>query len=168
MMRIPLLGRAGTARVVGLTAGVVMTGAAIVVAVWLPHASGGSAKPASGAVAVAWQRPAVSSAGLAQRSGVRIVRLAVSGDGGLLDLRYKVLDADKAAAIHDTHTPPAVVDERTGLVISELLMNHSHTGPFKPAVTYYLVFSNPGGWVHRGSTVTVLLGNAQVDNVPVE
>jgi hypothetical protein len=162
------LRRAGTARVVGFAIGVAVTAAAIVVAVWLPHASGGSAKPASGAVAVAWQRPRVSGAGLAQRSGVRIVRLAVSGDGGLLDLRYKVLDPEKAAAIHDAQTPPAVVDERTGLVISELLMNHSHTGEFKPAITYYLVFSNPGGWVHRGSTVTVLLGNAQVENVGVE
>jgi hypothetical protein len=163
----PLRGRAGAVRVVGFAVGVVVTGAAIVVAVWLPHASGG-AKPASGAVAVAWQRPVVSSAGLAQRSGVRIVRLAVSGDGGLLDLRYKVLDADKAAAIHDVQTPPAVVDARTGLVMNELLMDHSHTGAFKAAITYYLVFSNPGGWVHRGSTVTVLLGNAQVENVRVE
>jgi hypothetical protein len=109
----------------------------------------------------------VSAAGLAARSGVKITQVAVTGAGGLIDLRYQVLDPDAANALHDPATPPAVVDERTGLVVHELLMSHSHTGPFKAGVTYYLVFNNPGNWVHRGSKVVVLLGNAQVEDVVV-
>jgi len=34
-------------------------------------------------------------------------------------------------------------------------------------VSYYLVFENPRNWVHRGSRVTVLLGDAQVEHVVV-
>jgi len=124
-------------------------------------------KPAATAPAQ-WQRPVVSEAGLAERSGVRIQHVALSGGGGLLDLRFQVVDPDKAAAVHDLATPAAVVDETTGLVVNQLLMGHSHTAPFKTGVTYYLVFENPGNLVQRGSDVSVLLGNAQVEHVVVE
>jgi hypothetical protein len=109
----------------------------------------------------------VGADALGDRSGVRITRVAVSGDGGLVDLRFKVVDPDRADALHDQRTPPAVVDEQSGLVVHDLLMSHSHSGPFKAGVTYYLVFENPGNWVRRGSKVTVLLGNAQVEHVTV-
>jgi hypothetical protein len=141
-------------------------GAALVVAglaIWLPR----PAAPADDPVPASWRRPAVSAAGLADRSGVRITRVAVSGDGGLVDVRYQVVDPARAHAVHAGRTPPAVVDQATGLVLNKLLMGHSHTGELKPAVTYYLVFENPGGWVRRGGTVTVLLGDAQVEDVPV-
>ena len=46
-------------------------------------------------------------------------------------------------------------------------MGHAHSSPFKSGVTYYLVFNNPGDWVHRGDQVAVLLGNARVENMSV-
>jgi len=139
------------------------------VALWLPAASaatGGTGAPGPG-VPVSWQRTAVADGDLAGRIGVRLVRVSVSGAGGLIDLRYQVVDPARAAAVHAAATPPAIVDERTGLVLAQLLMDHAHSGPLKPAVTYYLLFDNPGGWVHRGATVTVLLGDAQVEHVVV-
>jgi hypothetical protein len=99
---------------------------------------------------------------------VKITQVAVTGDGGLVDLRFTVVDANKAATLHDPATPPAVVDQRTGLVVKDLLMSHAHTAPFKAGVTYYLVFNNPGNWVQRGGKVAVLLGNARVENVTVK
>jgi hypothetical protein len=116
---------------------------------------------------VAWGRRLVSASGLVESSGVKITQVAVTGDGGLVDLRFTVVDANKAAALHDPTHPPAVVDQRTGLVVKDLLMSHAHTAPFKAGVTYYLVFNNPGNWVHRGDKVAVLLGNARVENVTV-
>jgi hypothetical protein len=105
---------------------------------------------------------------LAERSGVRLIRVAVTGGGGLLDLRYQVVDPSKAAAVHEAETPPAIIDERTGLVLNRLLMGHAHHGQLKPAVSYYLIFENTGNWVRRGSEVTVLLGDAQVEHVVVK
>jgi hypothetical protein len=99
---------------------------------------------------------------------VKITQVAVTGGGGLVDLRFQALDPDKANALHDAATPPAVVDERTGLVVHDLLMSHSHTGAFKPGVTYYYVFNNPGEIVRRGAKAVVLLGNAQVEDVIVK
>lgn len=119
-------------------------------------------------VPVSWQRPVVSAAGLAVRSGVQITYVAVTGGGGLVDLRFKVLDADLAAELHDADKPAAVVEEKTGLVVHDLLMSHSHTGPFKTGISYYLLFNNPGNWIRRGSEVTVLLGDAAVEHVVVQ
>ena len=152
-------------RLVSLLAGVVLTAAGL----WVWHAA--RAQPAGSVTAVpvpaGWARPAVAADDLGQASGVTITRVAVTGGGGLVDLRFRVVDPDRAHALHDAATPPAVVDESTGLVVHDLLMNHEHTGDFRAGATYYLVFNNPGNWVRRGAQVTVLLGNAQVEHVPV-
>jgi hypothetical protein len=155
----------GGVRTAGFLAGVVLAAGIGVVALWLPQRSsaGPSIDPPP-----QWQRPSVSASGLAEHSGVRLIRVAVTGGGGLLDLRYQVVDPDKAVAVHEGQTPPAIIDERTGLVLDRLLMGHAHHGQLKPAVSYYLIFENTGNWVRRGSEVTVLLGDAQVEHVVVK
>jgi hypothetical protein len=150
----------------GFVAGVVLAAGIGALALWLPQRSSGDAKGAD--PPAAWQRPSVSAAGLVERSGVRLVRVAVTGGGGLLDVRYQVVDPNKAVTVHEAATPPALIDQRSGLVLNRLLMGHAHEGALKPAVTYYLVFENTANWVHRGSKVTVLLGGAQVENVVVK
>ena len=155
----------GRVRIAGFLAGVLIAAGIGVLALWLPQRSSGqtSAEPPP-----QWQRPAVSASGLAERSGVRLVRGAVTGGGGLLDLRYQVVDPSKAVTVHEAETPPAIIDERTGLVLNRLLMGHAHHGVLKAAVSYYLIFENTGNWVRRGSEVTVLLGDAQVEHVIVK
>jgi hypothetical protein len=110
--------------------------------------------------------PLVSEAGLAQRSGVRILHVAVTGAGGLLDLRYQVLDPDKAAAVHAS--APVLVDESTGAVADQLLMGHRHTGVLHAGQTYYLIFVNPGNLVQTDDRVTVAIGGLRVPHVRVE
>ena len=156
----------GRVRIAGFLVGVLVAAGIGALALWLPQRSNGqtsSAEPPP-----EWRRPAVSAAGLAERSGVRLVRVAVTAGGGLLDLRYQVVDPSKAVAVHEAETPPAIIDERTGLVLNRLLMGHAHTGQLKPAVSYYLIFENTGNWVRRGSEVTILLGDAQVEHVVVK
>jgi len=155
----------GRVKIAGFLAGVLIAAGIGMLALWLPQRSSGQPSVSPPAK---WQRPSVSASGLAERSGVRLVRVAVTGGGGLLDLRYQVVDPNKALAVHEARTPPAIIDERTGLVLNRLLMGHAHQGQLKPAVSYYLVFENTGDWVHRGSQVTVLLGDAQVEHVVVK
>jgi hypothetical protein len=151
-------------RLVSVLAGVVLAGAGL----WIWHAARTPADIGAAVSApVGWARPAVAADDLGQASGVTITRVAVTAGGGLVDLRFRVVDPDRAHALHDPATPPAVVDEGSGLVVHDLLMNHEHTGDFRAGVTYYLVFTNPGNWVRRGARVTVLLGNAQVEHVAV-
>src|SRR5262245_10831493 len=120
--------RRSRARLSGALVGVAVVALGLL-ALWQPGFRHGPA-PAS-AVPVAWSRPAVSADGLPGRSGVRITQVAVTGGGGLVDLRFRVLDPDKAHALHDPTTPPAVVDERSGLVLDRLLMGHAHGDAFR-------------------------------------
>lgn len=150
-------------RLLGVVTGVVAVALVTTFILWLTR----SRQTHEVRVPASWARPVVSAAALTDRSGVKITQVAVTGGGGLVDLRFQVIDPDKANVLHDAATPPAVVDERTGLVVHELLMSHSHTGAFKPGVTYYYVFNNPGEFIQRGARVVVLLGNAQVEDVKV-
>jgi hypothetical protein len=161
-------------RLAGFAVGIAAVVAVAVAGFWISSSLGGepSTNGRVGGVdpslPAQMRRPIVSAAGLVDRSGVKIVHVAITGGGGLIDLRYQVVDPDKAAAVHDEATPPAIVDETTHVVVNSLLMGHLHAGVYKTGVTYYLVFENPGNLVQRGSRVSVLLGEAQVQHVPVQ
>ena len=98
---------------------------------------------------------------------MQITQVAVTGGGGLVDLRYQVLDPDKAGAVHSPETPP-LHDRRADRCPGQRPRDGPHSqGTFKAGVTYYLVFYNPGNLVLRGERVTVQLGEARLAHVPV-
>jgi hypothetical protein len=100
-------------------------------------------------------------------TGLRVDRVAVSGGGGLVDLRYTVVDA-VAARGHAAH-PPMLVDERTGTRVGEPWMGHAHArgGPTTEGRAGYALLRNPGGVVTPGGSVSVLLGDLRLPGVPV-
>jgi hypothetical protein len=65
--------------IIGFVAGVLLASGIGVLALWLPQRTSGEA---SVDPPIGWQTPSVSAAGLAERSGVRLVRVAVTGGGG--------------------------------------------------------------------------------------
>ena len=150
-----------------------LTGAGLVVAAiggyaLVQHVGGGGATAAPSPVQALAAKvpPVVSAAGLEQKSGVRITHVAVSGAGGLVDVRYQVVDPDKAVVLHETR--PELVDETTGVVVDKLFMGHRHTGVLHAGETYFLLFENPGNLVQRGTRATVVLGGVRVPHVEVE
>ena len=146
----------------GVFVGVVLV-AATIVGFKLVHSSGAS--PARSASA-GEEALLVSAAAFQAKSGVRLTQVAVTGAGGLLDLRFRVLDSSRAASVHSTS--PMLVDERTGVVVNKLFMGHEHRGRLKAGQSYYLIFTNPGNLVQRGSRVTVQLGTVRVAHGPVQ
>lgn len=120
------------------------------------------------AAAVAPSEPVVLSApAFVAKTGVEVAQVAVTGGGGLVDLRYRVVDPDTANAVHERQNPPGLVDEASGAPVWQLVMGHTHKGQGKPGVTYYLLFYNPDDVVKRGSLVTVQLGGARLQHVRV-
>jgi hypothetical protein len=165
-MRDLVLGQPGGGRRIRAFGAV--SGAALVVVLAfagykLVHSSG--AAPAAPSKAAAEAAPLVSATAFQAEVGVRISQVAVTGAGGLVDLRFQVLDSSRAASVHTT--PPTLVDESTGVVVNQLFMGHAHKGRMKAGQRYYLIFNNPGNLVERGSRVTVQLGAARVAHVPV-
>lgn len=113
--------------------------------------------------------PGVNAAQLLDKTGARVVRVTTAGGlGGLIDVRYQIVDANKAAALHDVKRPPALVDESTGRVIYRLLMGHSHVGVFHAGETYFFEFEDPAGLVKPGSKVSVVMGPVMLQHVRVQ
>ena len=101
-----------------------------------------------------------------EATGVRVVRVAVTGGGGLVDLRYQVLDPEKALVVHER--PPALVAESTGEVVDTLFMGHRHSGRPKLGLTYPLLFVNRSSLIRGGDEVSVVLGGTSLQHVVVE
>jgi hypothetical protein len=103
-----------------------------------------------------------------ERTGVQLVRVAVTGSGGIVDLRYRVLDVDRSAIVHDPTQRPAILDDQTGEVIGEPFMGMWHHHEFvKPGVVYYQLFVNREGLIRPGDYVGVRLGGVILRDVPV-
>lgn len=99
--------------------------------------------------------------------GIRLVRVALTAGGGMLDLRYQVVDPDKALIVHDEEDPPTLIDEATGVAVRTPWHDHStdfvHTG-----VHYYELIMNPDGVIRRGNTVTLVIGDARLEGIVVQ
>lgn len=114
------------------------------------------------------QPSAASQSAFEESTGIELVRIAVSAGGGMLDLRYRIVDPDKAAVVHDKKRPPAIIDEATGQSASQPWMPHHGGGDPKFAVTYYELIYNPGGGIKRGDRVTLVIGDTRLTHVVVQ
>ncbi|MBM0229932.1 hypothetical protein [Micromonospora sp. ATA51] len=99
--------------------------------------------------------------------GVRFTQAAVVGDGGLVELRYVVLDTQKASAFqNDTKHPPRLRNERSGkLAWRAALMKQGHE--LRPGQSYYLLYLNNGGAIKRGDKIEITSGPRRLAHVPV-
>lgn len=101
------------------------------------------------------------------RTGVRLVRVALTAGGGVIDIRYLVLDSTKAVETFENLGHPAVVDEDTGTQLSTPWMVHAIHPKLNDAVTYAALLVNADGAVTSGGDVTVVMGDARLAHVPV-
>ena len=114
----------------------------------------------------------LSPAAFEEETGVRIVRIASVGGGGIIDLRFQVLDPDKALAVHDKKSPLSVVDEGSGTAL-RAAFHGKHSGGtaqvgLNPGLTYYLLFANSGGVLQRSDLASVTVGDVRLEHVPVQ
>jgi hypothetical protein len=109
-----------------------------------------------------------SQSAFEEATGVQLVRIAVTAGGGMLDLRYRVLDPDKAIVVHDKQKPPTIIDESSGKSTSRPWMPHHSNKDLKSARTYYELIVNPGGIIRRGDRVTLVVGETRLAHVIVQ
>lgn len=103
-----------------------------------------------------------------EATGVQILRVAVTAGGGILDLRYRVLDPDKAIVVHDRDNPPAIIHEASNRTANRPFMHHTKARDMHLAVTYYELLLNPDEAIKVGDPVTVVLGGAMLEHVIVQ
>jgi hypothetical protein len=143
-----------------ILAGLILAGAAVWLAVsFIPGARDRSSDPGPSEAA----RQAFEI-----QTGVRIVLVGITAGGGMIDLRYQVIDADKALAVHDNANPPKIIDEASGRVLQTRWMNHNSDHNFRTGQTYYELILNQDGAIQPGSRVTVTFGDYMIEGIVVQ
>jgi hypothetical protein len=99
--------------------------------------------------------------------GVRFTQAAVVGDGGLVEIRYTVLDAQRASAFqNDVKHPPTLKNERTGKTAwRAALMKQGHT--LRPGQTYYILYLNNKNAIKPGDQIEIATPSRHLVHVPV-
>lgn len=96
---------------------------------------------------------------------MRFTFVAVTADGGFVDLRYRVVDTGKARNFgHYTETSPMLINERSGEVVDITRMGlHNHR--VEPGRIYYVLFRNTSSAIQRGDRISIAVGDLKIENV---
>lgn len=110
-----------------------------------------------GSVSDAAAARVVSAADMEEEYGIKVNLVGVTAAGGLVDLRFTVVDKDKAAhVLHDAASMPELLVESRGAVLSAPKpMAHKLT--LLDGASYFLLFPNSGGVVQGGTPVSVVI-----------
>jgi hypothetical protein len=109
---------------------------------------------------------------LRERWGIVPVALRSSAAGYMLDFRYRVVDAAKAAPLFERSAKVALVVPATGARLQ--VHRGAKVGPLRstqPPIagrTYFILFANPGKYLAPGAVADVVIGDMQAQGLVVE
>lgn len=90
----------------------------------------------------------------------------------LIRFTYRVLDESKAKGLNTKEAAPQLIDEKSRVALVVPTMDKvgqlRQSGSAESGKTYWMVFSNRGNVVKRGSRVSVVIGEFRVDGLAVE
>lgn len=116
-----------------------------------------------------------NAVGLADQYGVQIEGLRRTAAGSMLDMRYRVLDAQKAAPFLNGKIQPYIVDEvrsaRLGVPDTPTLGRIRQTarnGVIHTDRSYFVMFGNPGKAIQSGDKVALYLGQVKITDLTVQ
>ena len=111
---------------------------------------------------------------IADQWGVKLISLSLSAAGYMMDLRFRVLDADKASSFFDHRIKPYVLAEQSNAKLPVPMANK--VGAMRPTnrgkniksgKNYYMMFANPDRHVRSGDKVTLVIGDFKVEHLKV-
>jgi len=110
----------------------------------------------------------VSAAELEDEYGIKVNLVAVTAGGGLVDLRFTVVDTAKAGHIlHDAATLPELLLPDNGAVL-RAPQPHAHKLKLVDGASYFLLFPNSGGLVQAGVPVSVVIDAIRLEPVSAQ
>ncbi|MFH0726737.1 MAG: hypothetical protein V2B19_10375 [Pseudomonadota bacterium] len=123
------------------------------------------------AEAVPSSTPLTDLSAIEQKWGVQIISLRQTAGGQMLDFRYRVVDAEKAAPLFDRKTQPYVYDKVSKKSLA--VPNMAKIGTLRTSNmpqsgrTYWMFFGNPG-IVKPGGKVSVVIGEFRAEDILVQ
>ena len=124
---------------------------------------------------VANQAAQAEQASVVSTYGIKIEGLRLTAAGSMLDLRYRVLDAQKAAPLLNGKIQPYLLDEarsaKLGVPDTPVLgriRQTSRNNVIHTDRTYFVMFGNPGKALQSGDKVALLLGQVRITDLTVQ
>lgn len=107
-----------------------------------------------------------------KKYGIEVTSVRLSANNHMVDFRYRVLDTQKADALFTKENRPHLVDQKTGTVLAvprtakvgPLMSTYQH----KQGRIYWMFFGNQTNLIKPGDAVTVVVGDARIENLRVE
>jgi hypothetical protein len=104
--------------------------------------------------------------------GIDSLSVKSAESGEMIRFTYRVIDANKAKTLLDKKLEPSLVDAQAHVKLVVPMMDKvgklRQTAPPEAGKTYWMLFSNKGGYVKRGDHVDVLIGNFHADGLVVD
>ena len=107
--------------------------------------------------------------------GIQVKALHLSASGYVLDLRYRVIDPEKASPLLDPKRKVYLLDDarqaKLGVPESPIIGGMRQTARNYTIYTdrdYFILFVNPGKAVHSGDKLTLAAGDLQIAKLTVE
>jgi hypothetical protein len=110
----------------------------------------------------------VTATELEQTYGVRIDVVGLLASGGLVELRFQVVDADKATALFgDVEDMPLLAVEGTPAVLQSA-KGMKHSLELLDGASYFLLYTNAGDVVHEGTQVSFVINGIRLPHLVVQ
>lgn len=100
--------------------------------------------------------------------GIRLDHVALIGGGGIVDVRYTVVDPDRAAALLSSlDALPVIHNQRNG---AELRLTEAlhHRVNLDAGRSYYMLYANAGNLLRRGDAISLTVGEFTLAPVVVK
>ena len=108
---------------------------------------------------------------LSEKWGIELVAMRSTAAGHMVDFRYRVLDAEKAAPLFKRQTKPYLIHQESGKVLA--VPNTAKLGSLRNSNTpqngrtYWMFFGNHHRLVKSGDKVTVAIGDFRAADIEV-
>lgn len=99
-------------------------------------------------------------------TGVEIDHAALIGGGGLIEIRYRIVNVERSEIVHSVEFPPRIVHDDFELAIPR--HEHSHDRENRIGASYNEQVINYGGIAARGDLITVVIGTTALEGVPLQ
>lgn len=109
---------------------------------------------------------------LKEKWGIELVAMRSTAVGYMIDFRYRVHDAKKAAPLFKRQTKPYLIHQSSGKALA--VPNTAKLGSLRTSNTpqngrtYWMFFGNQRGLIHKGDKVTVAIGDFRVTDIEVK
>jgi hypothetical protein len=108
----------------------------------------------------------ISQATLEEKYGLRVNLIAVTAAGGMVDLRLKILDGEKAKLLlQDKKNFPVLINSDGTITLNVSEDTKSQAIKFEDGFDLFLLFPNTGNAVKPGTAVKLMFGDTAIESI---